>query len=1776
MSVPFGEFSQVFWDAYNSFRTEDDYNIRVNSALLWLERNPILQSQPLLSVALLTIAEGQPVIDRDCRRFLRRLRFREVEAGDLRRLIRVVEGILDEDHVVGLADMGMLIALGEARFDGSWDEMTRDWHNSGATPICNLMVYCLHNRSAFEVTEGPWWLADLIEDFEFYWETTYRFMHVGAPEDTQLHPGFNMHGARIQFRRIFARAAMANDLAHAVRSEAVDRNDITFAAYVVAEAVEDLHLDYDACMMAACMDLAQASSEPVNPNLVPVGGEGMQRAMDSYLQTRGLALTAVNKIEEFISVVREWVEDNASFVFAPFLWVQDVVTRLGAELGKFIYALTGVVLEVFEYSNPADDTSRAFWGVVLFGLADLVDQRHRRNPKSVWAMLSTRKGARLTRADMWMNQLSTFSYQPSETYQNLAKDLIQRMENAGVDTSILTVEPPSRQVRFPQNTFGPASHNDLPLPHNVHFLESEREKRQVAQTLALGAPQGIDGAWFASNVSLQASIDRYVVDRPTIDMDAKLLIKNAADQLFDDYPELYDRPEPMSVKSVMAALEWKYSAGLPFLPAIRTRQEIKATRWYQALAQAVESIIEAQPLIGPAPFKGIAFHAFPKTDVVPLAKVNNDVSALRSVTAEWRASAIMINTLLFSRNKRIPPREALVLNTIPRREGALQEVYDQLTALDHLVAADGWRFDSQVPPEIVSLGSTRLYERGVAGWWGAKAATSLVTAYYEALATGLIVNLMDGTVTRKTGGGGTGSASTSTDNRDWTRLILMAGWCLAFDRPMAEFKQHVTLGNASDDILMGVDNYTREGLHEWQTKIWEKFGLRFDFELMDDTGELLHLRFVPEGMLDFEAYAKLGMSVPQFPLMHDPKRLALKRSDYRSDRMSLNYMKAADHVATRAFGHLYLCAHNPDGFHDVLQEGIEAAAEYLSNYVERVEWDLGYSKAGKLVSADPRVTFEPSNALRKMAARHKHVPGTTSYELFLRRGIAHARLWLKQHRFPSYEHVFALWVTPQDWDAVRPMQKKWLKYALNPHYDIPIADNIQAFLLRSATYTSQVPVGLTRWSGMDVPVVSRPIVTQGFFVEHFIYRKFLQNHGVIPTFGEFAAKCRESPYSSITAPNEFWIQLADSAWAYNLRNEEKYPMHMLTGRMLGLTIIYGGIDWLNNVFRMSRVLGFLFAIFFFLVRDLDKWYSIIHLFYWLANGEASVAISNMSPRDPFIGQKVLAMLLQTFIPLALYRAWFGADIVASCLGRVGEIVYKGVRITTHSATRINRMLADPGTRWTELANALANPIPGMAPRKIIAGVGSGKSTSLVRAILELGVYDQVLLLVPTLAIVRNYTNDYLDSDQVVLVDDMTVWSSAQLHVATYHRGMGLLIQGTPMRRLVVLFDEAHSNSTAMAVCFLRFHRATRIMMTGTPRGEQWEKYDAPTYTLGRNSQFVRHQHVYRSDPPPVVRPDGDYSVTDSHIAWFAEFLSAHRAHPSINGGRFAVYHPDVRTCATLARVLYASGFQASITSANTPHIRDEGAVVGTWAIVTGVNFQPPIDAIVDCGVVARPSAAYNDLDGLDRHAGTDFVDRPNVLRLVASDPDSAEQVGGRTARVKDGVVWRSPLSGTGTPPPYVADVLVHLSHDSQALRDLTGVYPAIIRSTTGAASLLSWMDVAPHTTIPMDDLVIAMVTLLLACSVNGVHTAVRYMQDPLNAPLEAQATIRRLLLDPGVALAGLAWPPRTVFNLRDYVRQVGFATYIGSRKRIWYGRPLVHYKKTIAPCGIYSSMADGI
>lgn len=1319
--------------------------------------------------------------------------------------------------------------------------------------------------------------------------------------------------------------------------------------------------------------------------------QNVQDAYTGYIARTRPLRTGLQWLLEQWMFFRSWAVVSMPWPVHVLEALGRMIERVSAAISLLGQLVMGAIFTYLEKYAGYDQDRLV--GIISMGLdfMSLVDPRHRLNTKPVWALLWYKTRAKMTRAEETFYSIAHATFRPSADYADWSNRMASLMDGIdGAETSKLSRSGPARQVFYPKKTFGLKEYEDLVTDKDVEWVETIRERKRLMDSLRAGNEMAIDQAWLSNAANATASLSRYTVPRPEVTPESELKIIESADAIFERYPELYENPQPMSVGAVMAASKWKYSAGLPFLPFIRKRATLRQTAWFTAIHQAAENILQT------GDWPEVGFHAFPKAQVVSLSKLE-DRSALRTVTAGDRITLTAVNTLLLESSKRVAPVDYLVFNQLPRREGAFQEVVNAFNERPHFASGDGRRFDATVVEEVATVGSVRLYERGVeqGGHYNDRAAISAVKAYYHAVCRGLIVNLEDGSVIFKTGGGGTGSARTTPDNRDWTRIVLVCGWSFATGRPCSEFWDHVTLGNASDDIFLSFDDETARILEDWKNQMFVRYGVDFSFQREERVENILHMIAVPEDRVDTDMYFKAEVALPDAPLMHNPARLLLMRSAYRSDRMSTSLVKSCTYLAEQAIGHSYLTAHSPETYSLLAQDYAEATTSFLSTAFVDVTATSSTNRNGHIVSMVIEVNGKvPDKVFRRLK---RWSPGLTDSEIHNRYQNM-ARSWLKKRRFPSYEKVFTSWVTPEDWASNRPAVKRWSAVAKGARYMTPWADMIRLGLVTFHNWLDRVPQGLKELTAEAAPLsLARPFESYDYIVELFIFRHAIDDLGRFPTDSEMRARIRESPFASATDTSSFLIRMSspDVAQAWAARDKSSLPEHLkehfvsddaVAGRVIAMMAWYTLVDVVINAAVSTRFLGVFVLVFIYWTKHLDMVYSLLGLLFWIGAGKASLAISSVQPRDKYIVQKQLAAVLASVTPRLFtdhFRGLWGCLFYLSSFVDALSLLW---HVRTIVANNVTKVLSQDTNPWIPVLGGLhLDRAPNLARVHVLltGGTGLGKSTSMIATIhLQFGV-RAIALVVPYRVLVQQYTNDFLDTDKIRLLNAGEELGVSQITgVVVMDTAKFLALDIDEKRRFdLVIFDEAHIPDGNLAVALN--DQPLRVMcVTATPSPEniQWANgsiIDAPT--------------IHRFERKEVAL---EVSMLEA-LSRVDEFTES----PT---DRVLILHPLLSTVELLFAA--ASGITSRValmSSTKTHEHGDYRFLFATSVADNGINILPSPDLVIDSG--AEFAFELPPPAGRSNHERRKVLLRPILVKACEA---KTVQRAGRVARTRKGTVLR--------------------------------------------------------------------------------------------------------------------------------------------------------------------------
>lgn len=1337
-----------------------------------------------------------------------------------------------------------------------------------------------------------------------------------------------------------------------------------------------------------------------------------------------------------------WWMQYREFMATEMPYIIDILDAVGRLQEKMNAAIVGllaifasIILTILERYTGMNRADVLFATSAALDIMSLADPRHRVNQKAVWALLWYRARASMSRAEEFFFSLPLSNFRPSRDYQDWSSRMFKLLSGVkGADTNLLSINPPSREVFYPSETYGLDEYESLVDKERTVFIETDRERRRLIQSRALGNSTAIDQAFLATAATTQASLDRYVVPRPVVAVEDRMLLTQAADAMYEQYRELYALPKPMTVEAVMKASVWKYSAGLPFLPVIRKRATLQQTAWYAAINRAAQSILQG------GIFPEVGFHGFPKNQVVALSKLECRAN-LRTVTAGDRITMTAFNTLLLERNKRVAPVDYNVFNQLPRREGAFSDVLQSLATMPHFVTGDGRKFDSTVASEVATIGSVRLYERGIqeAGIYNERAAVSIVHAYYEAVCFGLVVNLMDGTVIRKNGGGGTGSAATTPDNRDWTRLVMIASFAKTFNLPASDFFKHVVFGNASDDLAMGLSELAFSGLREWQANIRNMYGVEFSFQVEKQPTNVLHLEAHVLTESDFDMYDEVGTTPPPIPLRHSPPRLMLMRSAYRGDRMTTNVFRATQYLVEMATGQALLTAHSPETYSIIAQDYMEAATEHMAVFVTDFSWNVGYSPEGHINSVHPNYGTEPTARLLRLAA--KRVGGSASMDDPLTSERVHNifranKRWLSARPLKSYRDVFYSWTKPEDWNRRRPAHRRWDKVIPYARFATPFSDLIRLGLVKGQRFMDAIPASVkSLHPEANELSFSRPFLSYDYIVELFIFRRFLFRNGRLPSDSEMRAEVRKSPFASATDLQSFLIRLSDSRvlriWASVDRSKltGEDAMHWVSndaiqGRLLVMLGWYTIIDIALNAFARVPFLGVFVLLFTFWVRYLDQVYSILGLMFWVSTGTASIAIANVAPRDKYLVQKQFAAVLAGLTPRFFTDYWIGSFWIFSQL----EVAVDAFVYLWHTRsvveTQVLKALSAESNPWIPVLASAGVHLIELSVDLLTGGTGLGKSTSMV-ATLSMHFHEpRILLLVPYNVLVQNYVNEFMPLNSISLFRAGTPFEpipETKVVVATYAAALGdpAILDWASF----VLGDEFHAAPFSVVIIRHLLGRKKFLAVTATPVGilcsELKRVITAPTI-----ERFVRTEEVIEKSMEDVLQN-----------------LFTYLPRPD---SRVLVIHPNLTLLTTWAQAIEGIGITTSIVSAEGGDPSSGQVVLATSVVDNGINVIPAPDLLIDSGYTVRRCTRTGPREALLR----------NTYRLELGPSPTHVQIqrSGRVGRISRGHVIR--LLKTSGGPELIS---VDWAHYLRYIRTI----PCIKNSPVSCSARAAGPDEAP-------------------------------------------------------------------------------------------------------------------
>ncbi|AZF86112.1 polyprotein [Sclerotium rolfsii hypovirus 7] len=1282
------------------------------------------------------------------------------------------------------------------------------------------------------------------------------------------------------------------------------------------------------------------SKDILHPRSRPVllGSDKRLTAMvEGFVSATQPIRSSVQYLARGVYYARLWLHSDpvASAILKPFDAIFALIGFLAAMFINVALRLITFAIASLGGSKllPVGTAKEVLTAIGVFLTA--MDPRHRYKPKSAWALLWQRSRLLLTKGEALLFNLSNFSHEHSANYHDWAAKMIELLDSSGVDSSKLSLFPPTRAVFYPRRPVGIREYNDIVKVADVKFTEMANARRNMMQSLERGNPLAIDGAWLARPEDITASLLRYTVPRPSMSSHARTALTHAAEAIFEHHPELYRNPQPMDVKSVLLKSKWKYSAGLPFLPLIKKRETLRHSAWFNAIEVACNRIIES----GKMP--SVALHGFPKAQVNDMEKLLANPAKVRSVTAGDRITGTVFNTLLLERNKRVPPAHYGHINMLRRSEGGVKFLEEHLSTHPYVYSGDGRAFDSTAASEVSTVGSTELYRLGLAGGFtfNEKAATSLVRSYYEGLTTGIIVNLLNGDEIVKTGGGGTGSVATTPDNRDWVELVFLAAWGMVSNSDPKTFYDHFVLAHASDDVLFSVSEYGNSMMQQWVDCIRTEFGPDFTFALEKDVDNLIHLKRVSISDQDAKLYERLSMQVPEIGFRHDPNRLMFMRSAYRSDRARADKEVMAAHVAERSCGFQLLCAHSPTEYDIVTRDLADANLEYALLFFKGARANLHLDANGLAIDCTVEVTdFRPANHVKRLASRYG--VGSNAAEWISKRQKAALRS-LKQRRGSSYARVFETWVKPPPPTNESKAYRRWLSYRSAANAFNPLLDLLRLTANKIDFALSFVPSSLIKSTPEPIaPRFSRPFSTFDFIIEQYIYRREFIRTGETVSFERMGTLIRESPYAAATDISAFYSVLSypgalDALHRSIKTNAHVYsPVYWPSNDALQMSVLvymawYTAIDIAINATKAVPLIGVFVLLAFSAYRWLDVIYSLQSLAFWLCTGSASLAISNSAPKDKYALQKVFAAILTAATPSAI--TWYVPGIFKAIGGLAGLIELQTFipnLVQSVHATAVAELKAVPPEAFEHFHRVWDSTTPMII---LDAPTGTGKSTSLPASILARFPRSQLVLLLPFNRLVSDYENVFslgFSISRVLRETPRDVVFTERLVVMTPGQFNRRQHQFRSPSTIVIL-DEAHLWSTEAAAAADAAQKAGMpiIFCTGTPG----HFLASPLFGELPILKAPRRVSFERKILPAL--PSFEQAVSEVVARGYL-------------GSELLVYDPAISVLEAYVSQYEGLGVTCKLITSSKPDTRRPAAAFATGVIQVGANISPPPSVMI--------------------------------------------------------------------------------------------------------------------------------------------------------------------------------------------------------------------------------------
>jgi len=1026
-----------------------------------------------------------------------------------------------------------------------------------------------------------------------------------------------------------------------------------------------------------------------------------------------------------------------------------------------------------------------------------------------------------------------------------------------------------------------------------------------ARGLEAGGVDGIDGIVLACKEIMINSLASYTYSR-TADALLDDDIVAVSETIINQCPELYlDARVADPKKLVSHFMKHKnFSAGLPFVgfdKPLRKRSELRTERWLRPIAQ-----MALLPFQTGEWYPSLA-HAFPKSQVVPKAKLLTKPSKLRSVVATSLIVNVQQGVLNFDINNRHAPHDAAGKCGLTLNGAALGAVFSEASRYKYIHSLDAESFDRNLNGNAFAI----VGEMRKAGYRNHPCRAAIekhIDMSMKQEQIGHIVNLISdlwrdverdattsadlwqfiegfaaeysdvtdevavkhttapGGVVTKRGGGTTGSSNTSWQNTHGYDGIIVYSVSKAQNWPIREFFERIFLANMSDDNIVATDEEI-----DWPAvyEIAERvFGCKLRVESTgSDVFSQTFLGKYPKPGAEFtNDFALAGLPVPEFAVLHEKSKLLMRYSNYKADatRKMATKTKECEYRIQKSIGYLNLCAHQPDLY--------------------------------KMISSD----------LMNMLSH------TTEHQ---------RNYLLRKHKIPSYVKVV------QDWYKLGSLEDKGMVKELQ--FTISSFARTEQVILRTLRMIRSaerfVPLHLLAIDGEDVLDRVVNFKSYGLFESH-IFHCFVRLHGVPPDEDEMAYCCKMSPYSSLTNVRE-WYRTVGRFLPVSGKQFERNTNYAVLHFWL-YTAVYCYMQPLIETIQFvpagSIVLEML-NIYLFTSRSL---FGTWNYAYYGSRAQSSMHMSSLVPKDPYRHHKLSAYQLVEPVRLpqllSLLPIWVVNDMIAGALDFSAGFLDKTLFMNrTTTLTGSPNYAKDTPQGWIDTASEIADHLANGKSVICSAHTGTGK-TRYIPSLLVQMTNKPTCIAMPRRILCEQYA----------MYPGVVWWQSgpfpnARLVVCTYGFLSAKMGNGPcVVPDVTFVLDESHETACEMKMLFdTLFMTQQCVLLTATPKAwmhdKKWPYIQAKIPPL--------HDIVDRR-PDSFTSRKLDDVIVEALRAGFKRIL---------------VIHPHTRAVKALAVKYKDNGFYA--LHSGSREIPETGHVVATAIADAGLTL-PGCDLVIDTGL----------------------------------------------------------------------------------------------------------------------------------------------------------------------------------------------------------------------------------